>query len=314
MLNRPPNCNYDAAVPPEADAQTRVMAFAFLGEQTASRGERVLPRRLLEDGIEVRGTRVPLIGPQGIFKPAICEFPISVTTVPEVAGRPRPYEDEPTYEGVRYRYRGTDPNHRDNVGLREAMRRRVPLIYFHGHRPGWYHAEWPVYVVGDDPKTLTFTLVAEEPISLTAPAVAEPLSRAYLARVMQQRLHQSAFRDLVLSAYEERCAICRLRHRELLEAAHILPDSHPMGEPVVSNGLSLCKLHHAAFDAYMIGIRPQDLVVEVRADIRKETDGPTLRHALQGIDHQPLTVPRRHDQRPKREFLAERYQRFLQAS
>jgi hypothetical protein len=35
---------------------------------------------------------------------------------------------------------------------------------------------------------------------------------------------------------------------ELLDAAHILPDGHPKGEPVVPNGLALCKLHHAAFD------------------------------------------------------------------
>lgn len=289
------------------------MVFAFLNEQVALRGERVLPRRLLEDGIEVRGTRVPLIGPQGIFKPAMCELPISVTTVPLVAGRQRPYEDEPTYDGVLYRYRGTDPNHRDNVGLREAMRRRVPLIYFHGHRPGWYHAEWPVYVVGDDPERLTFTLVAEEPATSGPVAVSEPLRRAYLARVMQQRLHQSAFRDLVLEAYQESCAVCRLRHRELLEAAHILPDRHPLGEPIVVNGVALCKLHHAAFDAYIIGVRPQDLVIEVRSDVLNEIDGPMLRHGLQGIDHQRLIVPRRVDQRPKPEFLAERYERFRKA-
>jgi len=40
-------------------------------------------------------------------------------------------------------------------------------------------------------------------------------------------------------AYRQSCAICRLRHKELLDSAHILPDLHPLSEPVVSNGLSL---------------------------------------------------------------------------
>ena len=54
-----------------------------------------------------------------------------------------------------------------------------------------------------------------------------------------------------------------LRHHELLEAAHIVADSDPEGEPVVSNGLALCKLHHAAFDANILGVHP-DYRVEVR--------------------------------------------------
>jgi putative restriction endonuclease len=255
------------------------------------------------------------MGPQGIFKPAILNLPISVTTVPEVARRPRPYDDQPTYEGVHYRYRGDDPAHRDNVGLREAMQRQVPLVYFHGHRPGWYHAEWPVYVVGDSPESLTFTLVAEEPATTGETfGVAEPLRRAYLSRVMQQRLHQTAFREIVLDAYRDSCAVCRLKHRELLEAAHILPDGDPRGEPIVSNGVALCKLHHAAFDAYIIGVRPRDYVIEVRKDVLDEADGPMLQHGLQRINHQRLIVPTRPSARPNPEFLAERYERFLKAS
>jgi putative restriction endonuclease len=75
----------------------------------------------------------------------------------------------------------------------------------------------------------------------------------------------------VLRAYQQCCAICRLRHDELLEAAHILPDGHPLGEPVIPNGLALCKLHHAAFDAYIIGVTP-DLEATVRLDVLQEID------------------------------------------
>jgi putative restriction endonuclease len=54
----------------DVDNQVRLRAFAFLTEQTQRHGE-VLPREVLTAGFEVEGTRVPLIGPQGIFKPAI---------------------------------------------------------------------------------------------------------------------------------------------------------------------------------------------------------------------------------------------------
>ena len=55
-------------------------------------------------------------------------------------------------------------------------------------------------------------------------------------------------------------------HRLLLDAAHIVPDGEPCGDPRVPNGLALCKLHHAAFDRLFVGVRP-DGVIEVRRDI-----------------------------------------------
>lgn len=296
----------------DGDAAIRAVVFDFLAREEALRGERVFPRALLAQGVTVRGRRVPLVGPQGIFKPAECRFPISITTVPATEGKPRPYDDGFTYDGIEYRYRGgpSDRHHPDNVGLRDAMRLHLPLVYFHGHRPGVYHAEWPVYVVGDDPNHLVFKVVLDEPMTL--PAAAEPARRAYMARIMQQRLHQSRFRELVLTAYSNACAVCRLRHRELLDAAHILPDGHPKGEPIVPNGLALCALHHGAFDAQIIGIRP-DLVIEVRRDVLEETDGPMLKHGLQGVDRQRLTVPTRPGMRPDPDFLEERYELFRRA-
>lgn len=118
----------------------------------------------------------------------------------------------------------------------------------------------------------------------------------------QRRLHQEAFRVRVLRAYSERCAVCRLRHSELLDAAHILPDGHPRGRPIVPNGLALCKLHHAAFDRHILGARP-DLIIEIRRD---EHDGPMLTHGLQGFQGTRISVPRADPLRPDRELLAER--------
>jgi putative restriction endonuclease len=135
----------------------------------------------------------------------------------------------------------------------------------------------------------------------------------YITTLVQRRLHQQAFRERVLLAYRESCGICRLRHRELLDAAHILPDRHARGEPLVSNGLALCSLHHVAFDRQVIGVRP-DLVIEVRDDVLREADGPMLLHGLQGFQGARLGVPRREDQQPNRDYLAERFEIFRKAS
>jgi hypothetical protein len=109
------------------DTEVRLAAFRFLEEQLAS-DEGVLSRKVLVEGFVYDGQRVPLMGPQGIFKPRVLrDIPLSITTVAVVEGETRPYDDAFGEEGLlRYRYRGTDPQHHENVGLRLAMQRRVP--------------------------------------------------------------------------------------------------------------------------------------------------------------------------------------------
>ncbi|MFO7904510.1 MAG: hypothetical protein R6U98_17740, partial [Pirellulaceae bacterium] len=48
---------------------------------------------------------------------------------------------------LHFRYRGTDPNHRDNLGMKRTMQREAPLIYLFGIVPGEYLPIWPVYTV-----------------------------------------------------------------------------------------------------------------------------------------------------------------------
>lgn len=197
------------------------------------------------------------------------DLPLSITTIAD-----GPYDDSIGADDLlHYRYRGKDPNHPDNVGLRELMRTRNPLIYFHALMPGRYYALWPVYVVGDDPKALTFNvavddhnlarLAAGERTDRIADDTETTIRRRYITATTRQRVHQAAFRERILEAYKEQCTLCRLRHRELLDASHIIPDLEEGGEPVVTNGLALCKLHHTAFDAFFLSIRP-DYVIEIR--------------------------------------------------
>ena len=106
--------------------------------------------------------------------------------------------------------------------------------------------------------------------------------------------------------------LCRLKHRELLNAAHIIPDNMLEGKSTIDNGLSLCKLHHSAYDAFIIGVTP-DYVIQVREDILEEEDGPVLQHGLIGLHKSTLVLPRSKSRYPSREALEWRYSRFTRA-
>lgn len=300
----------------QQDAVIRRAAFSWLDAQVQILGD-VLPRALLAEGFDFEDRRVPLLGPQGIFKPAIMGIPISITTIPN-----GPYDDGYLSETImQYRYRGTDPQHRDNQGLRMAMQKRIPLIYFYQVVKGKYLALWPVFIVGDDPRRLTFTVQVDDLVaSLYSPGAeisqnrmrddASDLRRAYITATVRQRVHQRAFRERVIQAYHEQCTLCRLKHVELLDAAHIIPDVEQDGVPIVPNGLSLCKLHHAAYDRNFIGIR-SDYIVEVRRDILEENDGPMLLHGLKEMHLKQINVPKSSLNRPNPELLGRRFERFL---
>lgn len=298
----------------DRDEAVRAAVFEYLRDLCRAVGEE-LPWAPLERGLSFEGHRIPLLSQQGIFKPAVLALPISIRTAPPSAG-PRPYQDEDDADGLlSYCYR-SDPNHPENRGLRECMQQHKPLVYFFGLDKGWYRASWPAYVVGDSPARKRFQVAIDD--ELIAPAAsaldgAEQQRRRYITRQCVQRLHQEEFRARVLRAYNTRCSVCSLRHRELLDAAHILADKHPRGDPLISNGLSLCKIHHAAFDHNILGIRP-DTVIEIRADILEERDGPMLRHGLQALNGASLRVPKAPQWQPDPERLAERYAQFRNAS
>jgi putative restriction endonuclease len=300
----------------DTDLQVRLAAFEWLAGQVNTYGD-VLPRKVLEGGFEFQGTRIPLVAPQGIFKPKILDLPLSILTAPK-----GPYDDSFAPDGfLLYRYRGEDPNHRDNVGLRKAYELKRPLIYFHGIDPGKYLATWPVYIIGDDPANLTFKVSVDDRVPAIEYAgagfgrqIAElaDARHAYLTATVKVRLHQRSFRERVLDAYRSQCAFCRLKHRELLDAAHIIPDTHPESRSTIDNGLSLCKLHHAAYDNFILGVTP-DFVIRVREDVLEEEDGPVLQHGLKGLHGTKLILPGSRGHWPSRDALAWRYSRFIGA-
>ena len=286
----------------------RLAAFEWVSAQTNG-GELPVAYSVLF-GFTFDGEKLPLIGQKGIWKPRVLDLPISMRTAAPKFGVDPPYSDEMTPDGrLLYRYEGTDPNLWTNVGLRKAMELGVPVLCLRGVVSGLYMVEGAL-IVEDDPATLTFTVYPAplESVEAGLPLDMGAASHRYYVRTVKQRVDQQAFRHAVLHAYRTRCSVCRLKHPELLDAAHIVAHADG-GEAVVPNGLSMCKIHHAAFDADILGVRP-DLVVEIRDDILHEIDGPMLRYGLQEMHGSRLLVPRKPELQPDPGYLGRRYSAF----
>jgi hypothetical protein len=87
-------------------------------------------------------------------------------------------------------FMGDAPSAADNVWLREAAERQVPLIYFLDVSPGRYQAIIPTFVVDWDPRRLTARIAFGELAGATATATApDPAERRYALRLVKQRLH-----------------------------------------------------------------------------------------------------------------------------
>lgn len=294
------------------DDRIRIYAFDWLEKQTKIYGE-VLPREILERGFLFNDEKITLVGRKGIWKPKFMDFPISITTTPESQ-----YSDSISTEGfLKYKYRGENINQSDNVGVRSMIVLQKPLIYFHGITKGRYLASWPVYIIGDNKSNLEFTVAVDDvkTIGTDLEQVAEDPTlyrRSYITSNFKVRLHQQSFRERVLRAYRNQCALCKIKHAELLDAAHIIGDKDGLGDPIIQNGLSLCKIHHAAFDNHFIGINP-DFIIKVKTDLLNETDGPMLRYGIQSLNNTKIILPAQKNNWPDKERLEIRFNKFLNA-
>lgn len=72
-------------------------------------------------------------------------------------------------------------------------------------------------------------------------------------------------------------------------------------------------LHHSAYDANFLGIDANG-IVHVNRHLLEIVDGPTLKHALQNLAGTRIALPRDIRLRPNTDFLAERFERFMQAA
>jgi putative restriction endonuclease len=172
-----------------------------------------------------------------------------------------------------------------------------------------------MFVTADDPPARAVVLEPGLPVQDMQPGglFSGPDVRAYATREARYRLHQQRFKLDVMRAYRHRCAICTLRERELVQAAHIVPDVEPEGIAAVVNGLALCAIHHLAFDRNLLGIDPEG-VVHIARRVLREIDGPMLRTGLQGFHGAHIVLPRRPEQRPDTVRLQTRFDGFVRAA
>jgi putative restriction endonuclease len=251
------------------------------------------------------GEQIPLMDRgRGIRNPRNFSSTLSIMTT---LNSPYPGEDG-DQPFVDYHYRANDEA--DNRKLRHAVDAHSPLIYFREVRAHNYAPIYPCFAVLDDPVRQVFTIALDESLTFFG----DPLNmtgdqRRYAERLVRTRLHQPVFRARVMHAYRTTCAVCELKHPDLLDAAHIIPDAWEDGFARVTNGLALCKIHHAAYDRDLLGITP-DYEVRINHLLLEEVDGPMLRHGLQDMHGRQLTIPTRPDDRPSRDALAVRYGEF----
>jgi putative restriction endonuclease len=288
--------------------------MAHLSILAAEFGEDIPYAGGLARGFPFRGNRVPFLNYQkGIYRAAVQRGPAALSIQ---TSWKRPYADEEVPDGFLYAYRGDDVDHPDNRALRAAYDLQVPLVYFIGTRPGWYKPIFPSYVRADDPAGL---MVLVTPGAMTGPVdepepkpLEDPIERRYAVRATTVRMHQARFRGRVVPAYGSQCAICTLKEIRLLDAAHIVGDLEHGGDATVQNGLSLCAIHHRAYDQHLVGIAPT-YTVHVSRRLLEDDDGPML-DLLKGSHEVPLHVPSRRASRPDPERLQRRFERFLELS
>jgi putative restriction endonuclease len=300
----------------ERDRQIRLAAFQHCA-QLMKRHSGAVPWSAIQPGFGFEGERVYLGStPRGIHRPAQMQRGIlSIKTTKPKQGRTARYDDGLSDDGYFiYAFQGTDPGNHDNTALRQAFEDQSPFLYFCGLVPGVYQILFPCYLTDWDAQALRCTVAVGSAHELAKPADAEtlaaPIDRRYTTVEAKVRLHQAEFRELVLGAYDRRCAITGLPVSGLLEAAHIIPDRDERGRPEVSNGLCLSSLHHTAYDHNLLGIDP-DGTIHIAEAVLEQEDGPTLEQAIKGYHGQRIRLPRHAEDRPDREALEERFGEFL---
>ena len=262
---------------------------------------------------------------RGIWNPASLSSTLSVVSDAHEGGRiwgadGRTYSDRINMDTglLEYSFQDGDPSKGHNAKLRNSIRTGMPIIVLRKYGPNFYVPIFPSYVVGEDlEREIVFIAMEDSLKSAFQFGASDSLDKKYVERVVRQRVHQPMFRARVMRAYtlpsmagasRPTCAICRLQHVGLLDAAHIVADSND-GEARVTNGIALCKIHHAGYDKNFIGISP-DYKVHINHDLLEEVDGPMLTHGFQAMHLKEIALPVLKADWPSKESLDQRFASF----
>ena len=298
----------------DPDDLLRIDCFAALTRLIDQFGPDVPYRGGLDAGFEHAGRHVSFLTPyKGIFRSRAQQGRAALSINTSVDS---PYRDRATADGWIYSYRAGSIDQPDNRALRAAHELQVPIVYLHATGPGYYTPLFPWFVDTDDHVEREVHITPGRAVgaqdTVRAMQIEDPIDRRYEFRETRVRVHQAQFRRLVIPAYGERCTICSLREARLLDAAHIVGDLEEHGDPVIANGLSMCSIHHRAFDQHLVGVSP-DYEVHISHSLLDDEDGPML-DLLKGFHRVRIHVPSRPSARPDRDRLATRFERFEAAA
>ena len=288
--------------------------MARLALLVAEFGEDIPYVGALANGFPFRGRRVPFLNYQkGIYRAAVQTGPAALSIQ---TSSKSPYDDEVVAEASSTRIARVMSTNPTIALFAPLTNSRSPSSTSSGRAQARTSPIFPCFVRKDDPAARDGSGRAGRPPGASGRArtrsLEDPIERRYAVRETRVRLHQARFRGRVVPAYSSQCAICRLKELRLLDAAHILSDTLEAGEPTIQNGLSLCAIHHRAFDQNLVGVSP-DYVVYVSRRLLEDEDGPML-DLLKGFHELPLVVPKRVADRPDRERLDTRFARFVEVT
>jgi putative restriction endonuclease len=300
---------------PVNPSELRAAAADAITNLVRQRGD-ILHWSEIARGFLVRGERVLFANQaRGIFKPAALNDGAALSiksSRPSRVGRMAVYEDELVEDGLlRYKLQGTDPHGADNLLLRQAAQQQVPLIYFSGLADSTYQVFFPVFVTAIDLGRMEALTAwkSGDVFTTGSDSVVDDPYRMLGKRTAVNRLHYARFRASVLCAYGFRCAFSGAPIGSLLTVGRILPDAESKGVAAVNNAICMSVLHHAAFEANLIGV---DRRLKVHAgSLIDQPEHRTLKKLiLDSVTNEEITVPRARSLRPDVDCLESRFALF----
>ena len=301
---------------PSTSDQIRAAAGVALQKLIQSKGTDVLDWSDIHKGFELDGQTIHFASQAlGIFKPTQLQDGAALSirqVLPSRAGRTARYDDREIAGGiVVYKLQGDGKANRHNRLLEQACVRRLPVIFFRGVADSRYETLYPVFLEHLSYENGEVFIVFDQPkqtVEQHSNIVSEPLQAEYGIGSRKTRLHQQAFRKLVLGAYGLRCALTNLPLIDLLQAAHIIRDADG-GEASVRNGIAMSTFHHAAYEANLLGIDP-DGRIHLSERITEVRDGPMYDHGMLRLEGMRMRFPLYAEHKPNPEFLAMKFDEF----
>lgn len=119
--------------------------------------------------------------------------------------------------------------------------------------------------------------------------------------VIRQRVNQNSFRSMILSNYNEKCAITGICLPQLLIASHIIPWADNVNERLnPENGICLSPLYDKAFDRGLIGIRT-DYTIIISKELKEYHNEEFYALNFSNVENKLITLPEEHA--PNKTFL-----------